>query len=210
MCSQTPLGQRVRELPSFFPKKREKNAHFFLLSFLDRRGRPLPRMPWGIRFCQTSSTDPKWTGKSHIIMGREEAKLVRTESNSHLVQGFLTPLASGKEEIRGRAKGTFPRKRPSLVEKKRKRRSKTGFLAFPFLPPPLFFSVQAHGREGIKVGGGTVSHSFAPQIVSTLGGGQGENTIETVVREESRHREKKGGSQVTARARERERRRYSM
>ncbi len=31
-----------------------------------------------------------------------------------------------------------------------------------------------------------------------------------VVREESRHREKKGGSQVTARARERERRRYSM
>ncbi len=31
-----------------------------------------------------------------------------------------------------------------------------------------------------------------------------------VVREESRHREKKGGSQVTARAGERERRRYSM
>ncbi len=31
-----------------------------------------------------------------------------------------------------------------------------------------------------------------------------------VVREESRHREKKGGSQVTARAWERERRRYSM
>ncbi len=31
-----------------------------------------------------------------------------------------------------------------------------------------------------------------------------------VVREESRHREKKGGSQVTVRARERERRRYSM
>ncbi len=31
-----------------------------------------------------------------------------------------------------------------------------------------------------------------------------------VVCEESRHREKKGGSQVTARARERERRRYSM
>ena len=34
--------------------------------------------------------------------------------------------------------------------------------------------------------------------------------IANVVREESRHREKKGGSQVTARARERERRRYSM
>ncbi len=32
----------------------------------------------------------------------------------------------------------------------------------------------------------------------------------SVVREESRHREKKGGSQVTARAGERERRRYSM
>ncbi len=31
-----------------------------------------------------------------------------------------------------------------------------------------------------------------------------------VVREEARHREKKGGSQVTARAGERERRRYSM
>ncbi len=36
------------------------------------------------------------------------------------------------------------------------------------------------------------------------------NYISYVVREESRHREKKGGSRVTARARERERRRYSM
>ncbi len=35
-------------------------------------------------------------------------------------------------------------------------------------------------------------------------------TGDDVVREESRHREKKGGSQVTARAWERERRRYSM
>ncbi len=34
--------------------------------------------------------------------------------------------------------------------------------------------------------------------------------VDAVVREESRHREKKGGSQVTARAGERERRRYSM
>ncbi len=33
---------------------------------------------------------------------------------------------------------------------------------------------------------------------------------DSVVREEARHREKKGGSQVTARAGERERRRYSM
>ncbi len=39
----------------------------------------------------------------------------------------------------------------------------------------------------------------------------GENSSHPgVVREESRHREKKGGSQVTARAGERERRRYSM
>ncbi len=36
------------------------------------------------------------------------------------------------------------------------------------------------------------------------------HTLSCVVREESRHREKKGGSQVTARARERERRRDSM
>ncbi len=51
-----------------------------------------------------------------------------------------------------------------------------------------------------------VAEKISSALIARGHGSGGTN----VVRDESRHREKKGGSQVAARARERERERYSM